>query len=99
MRFATHLCVAHSTNRMPQFARGAAAVVGLTLTFDEQEARWTESDGQPRNVPGCVAVLGLANSDWAAVGPAGLQRARVRRDRLGPDEALAASTAYTKGMD
>jgi hypothetical protein len=44
-------------------------ITAATLTFDEQEARWTESDGSARQVPGCVAVLGLANSDWAAGDP------------------------------
>jgi hypothetical protein len=44
-------------------------VTAAMLTFDEQEARWTEFDGSPRQVPGCVAVLGLANSDWAAGDP------------------------------
>ena len=33
-------------------------ITGATLTFDEQEARWTDADGAPRKVPGCVAVLG-----------------------------------------
>jgi hypothetical protein len=44
-------------------------ITSAVLTFDEQEARWTESDGSARQVPGCVAVLGLANSDWAAGDP------------------------------
>ena len=45
-------------------------ITGATLTFDEQEALWTDSDGNERSVPGCVAVLGLASCDWVAGEPA-----------------------------
>lgn len=41
-------------------------ITRATLTFDETPYSWTNADGSNRTVPGCVAVLGLATSDWAA---------------------------------
>lgn len=34
------------------------------LTFDEEAHRWTNSVGRFRPIDGCVAVLGIASSDW-----------------------------------
>jgi hypothetical protein len=40
-------------------------VIRATLSFDEQAYTWKDADRNPRLVPGCVAVLGIATVEWA----------------------------------
>jgi hypothetical protein len=41
------------------------AIQKALLTFDESPSRWTDGDGEPRTVAGCVAVLGIATANPA----------------------------------
>lgn len=34
------------------------------LTHDETRVHWTDGSGTPRNVPGCVAAVGVPTVDW-----------------------------------
>lgn len=42
-------------------------VTKALLAFDEAPVRWTDGEGNARQVPGCVAVLGTATADVASV--------------------------------
>jgi hypothetical protein len=46
-------------------------ITDATLTFDERKNVWTDYDGSSRDVPGCVATLGLATTDWVGSEPNG----------------------------
>lgn len=45
----------------------AKSVTSANLTFDEARFRWTEASGDDRDVPGCIAAVGLPTTDWLAV--------------------------------
>jgi hypothetical protein len=65
-----HLTYAgQATDQSLQFRIENLQISRTTLTFDEQPYWWTKADGSVRTVRGCVAVLGLATSDWFAGNP------------------------------
>jgi hypothetical protein len=45
----------------------AKTVTSAVLTFDEARFRWTGANGDDRDVPGCIAAVGLPTTDWLAV--------------------------------
>jgi hypothetical protein len=44
-------------------------VTSVHLTFTEQAGKWTDGQGNPRTVAGCVSGIGVANTDFVAAPP------------------------------
>jgi hypothetical protein len=45
----------------------AKAVTSASLIFDEARFRWTDAAGNDRDVPGCIAAVGLPTTDWLSI--------------------------------
>ncbi len=55
----------------PLLQGGPKLVTSAQLTMNEQQAKWTDGNGNQRTVAGCVAAVGVANTDFVADPPTG----------------------------
>ena len=55
----------------PLLQGGPKIVTSAQLTMNEAPWEWTDGDGNPRTVAGCVAAVGVANTDFVADPPTG----------------------------